>query len=104
MKCNRIVGLVLLVAVLGVVFPAVGEAGVAAGAGDAEGFDALSLLSRIYAAVQGWLSGLAERFVAAQGATPTGNGCPNRLNTTSHVYSTSNNPVSSGTPFTAMHA
>lgn len=77
MRTRRIVGVVLVLAVLGIAFPGAGEAGVAGGpVADAGGFDALSLLSRIFAAVQGFVSGIADRFVAAEGSSISTNGCP----------------------------
>ena len=75
MSVRRIVGVVLLFAVMGLVFPSTGEAAIGRDlGGDAGGLDLLERLTRFLSWAEGVLADLGAQFVTTEGAGITGDG------------------------------
>ncbi len=75
MRTRRIVGLVLIVALMAVVFPAAGEARTHADLGDVSGNPGfMERLGQLWSWAEGVLAGLGAQFGTKEGASIAGDG------------------------------
>ena len=74
MRTRRMVAVVLLLAVMGLVFPSASEAMIDRGALETDGPDLMERLGRVWAWAQGVVEGVARQFVTSEGAAITGGG------------------------------
>ena len=74
MRNRRMVAAVLLLAVMGLVFPSASEAMIDRGALEIDGPDLMERLGRVWAWVQGVLESVARQFVTSEGAGVTTGG------------------------------